>query len=131
MRRRGVHPDEMAEDMERGREPGARLLERNPELQLHHMHDPNQDRLMVQHMTYFRVKRLTFGKAYERFIRTSLEPGGTIFVLECQLRWPAVRVGERHYFQPGGSGGLEPEEYVHGGPRVEEFLAHHGSRRRT
>jgi hypothetical protein len=32
------------------------------------MHDANQDRLMIRRMTYFRVKRLRLGEAYERFL---------------------------------------------------------------
>jgi hypothetical protein len=130
VRRSGIHPDDMLHDMEWGREPARRLLDANPELQLHHMHDPNQDRLMIEYMTYFRVKRLSLGKGYERFIRESLEPGGTIFLLECEARWPAKWMGERHLFQPGAMGGLEPEEYLYGSPRVEEYLAHYGSHRR-
>jgi hypothetical protein len=33
--------------MQWGREPGQRLLEANPTLGLHQMHDANQDRLMI------------------------------------------------------------------------------------
>lgn len=76
VRRDGVHPDEPLDDLEWSREPARRLLDANPDLQLHHMHDPNQDRLMVQRMTYFRVKRRTLGEAYERFLLDHLEPGG-------------------------------------------------------
>lgn len=130
IRRAGVHPDEMTEDMEWGREPGQRLLEANPDLQLHHMHDPNQDRLMVEFMTYFRVKRRTMGEAYERFLSRCLAPGGTIFLLDNDVRWPAKRMSERFYFQPGAIGGLEPEEYLHGSERVARYLDHYGSHRR-
>src|SRR5690606_6020225 len=41
---------------------------------------------------------------------------------ECTLRWPVVNVGDRHLFQPGASGGLEPHEYLHGSERVSRFL---------
>jgi hypothetical protein len=86
------------------------------------MHDPNQDRLMVQRMTYFRVKHLRLPEAYVRFLEETLEPGGTLFLVECGLRWPTTRVGERHLFQFGALGGATPEEYLHGGPRVEDYL---------
>ena len=38
---------------------------------------------MIQRMTYFRIKRLWLGPAYENFVRQNLEPGGTIFIVEC------------------------------------------------
>jgi hypothetical protein len=130
VRRSGVHPDEPMDDMEWGREPGRRLLENNPDLQLHHMHDPNQDRLMVQQMTYFRVKRRRLGPAYTDFIERSLERDGTIFLVECERKWPVVRIDDRHFFQPGAMGGAKPEEYVGDSPRVAEYLDRYDSHRR-
>jgi hypothetical protein len=131
VRRTGVAPDDMKADMEWGRTHAGSLLDRNPELQLHHMHDPNQDHLMIRYMTYFRVKRLRLGAAFERFITDSVEPGGTLFLLECEQRWPTARVGERHFFQPGAVGGLEPEEYLRGSERVADFLSRYGFDRRA
>jgi hypothetical protein len=125
--RSGVHPDEPKADLEWGIEPGHDLLAANPELQLHHMNDANQDRLMIQRMTYFRVKRLWLGEAYERFIRENLEPGGTIFINECTLKWPSLKVRDRHYFQHGALGGATPKEFHEGSERVEEYLARYGS----
>jgi len=127
VQRSGVHPDEMADDMEWAREPGRTLLEANPDWQLHHMHDPNQDRLMVQRMIYFRVKQRVLGAHYRRFLQERLEPGGTIFMIECERRWPVVRVGERHFFQPGAIGGATPEEYIEGSSAVADYLRRYGS----
>jgi hypothetical protein len=131
VRRHGIHPDEPRCDMEWGREPGRVLLDANPELHLHHMHDPNQDRLMIQHMTYFRVKRRVLGEAYTRFILNNLEPGGTLFVAACRLQWPTVQVGERHVFQAGALGGATPEEFYRGSPRVADYLARYHSPHRA
>jgi hypothetical protein len=130
VRRHEIHPDEMIDEMDWAKEPAERLLEANPDVQLHHMHDPNQDRLMVRYMSYFRIKRMRLGESYERFLAERLAPGGTIYVLECEQRWPAKRLGERHLFQTGAVGGLEPEEYLEGSERVEEYLAHYDSHRR-
>jgi len=116
--------------MEWGKKHASRLLEANPELALHHMHDANQDRLMIQHMAYFRVKRLLLGETYERFLAEALPAGGTIFLPECRLSWPTTRVGERHVFQHGAPGGATEKEFIHGGKRVEHFLARYGSHRR-
>lgn len=121
--RSGPLPDEPRQDLEWARHWAARFLAVNPDVHLHHMHDPNQDRLMLRRMTYFRVKRLWLGEAYERFMQQCLEPGGTIFVVDCRLKWPTTRISDRHVFQFGALGGATPQEYHHGGKRVEEYLA--------
>jgi hypothetical protein len=122
-----VHPDDGRHGMEAARHPARILLEHNPELTLHHMHDPNQDRLMLHLMTYFRVKRRSLGHAYERFINEHLEPGGILLLVECKRRWPTTRLGERHVFQFGALGGATPEEFFQGSPRVEDYLARYQS----
>jgi hypothetical protein len=129
VRHPGLPPDEPKQDMEWGREPGSRLLAANPELALHHMHDANQDRLTIQRLSYFRVKRLQLGKTYEWFLQNALPPGATIFALECGLQWPTTRIGERHVFQHGALGGMTPEEYQRGGERVANYLRRYGSRK--
>ena len=128
--RHGPHPDEPQQDIEWAKEPAQTFLEANPDIQLHHLHDPNQDRLMIQRMTYFRFKKLALGAAYKRFIEQHLEPGGTIFVVDCRLKWPTTRLGERYIFQFGALGGATREEYHQGGERVEDYLARYGSHRR-
>ena len=106
------------------------LLSRNPELVVHHMSDPTNDRLTLAKFSYFRVKRTRLGSTYERFLAERIEPGGTVYVVESRHSWPTARLADRYYFQFGGVGGLTPEEYLEGGPRVAEFLAAQGSRRR-
>lgn len=124
---RGVRFEDGVTDLENARDAARDLLEANPEWVLHQMHDPNQDRLMIRRMTYFRVKRRTLGAAYTRFLEESLAPGGTILVPECRLTWPAHDAGERHFFQLGAPGGATKDEYVSGGPRVARYLSKHGS----
>ncbi len=121
--RRSMGADEIREDIEWGLEHAPPFLEANPDVSLHQMHDPNQDRLMVRKLAYFRTKIRTLGPAYEEFLRTVLEPGGTIISLECEYEWPAIDLGERHTFQVGGLGGLEPREYYEGSNSVASFLA--------
>lgn len=125
-----VDPDEFRYALEAFRPAATALLEANPSLQLHHMHDPNQDRLMIQKMGYFRVKQRSLGAAYEQFLEHHLPRGGTIFIVECTLHWPVTRVTERHFFQPGALGGATPNEYVYGSDRVEAYLRREGSHRR-
>lgn len=117
----GGHPDDADADLEAGRAPAERLLEANPDLALHHMHDRNQDRLMIRFMTYFRVKLLRLSDAYRAFLDEHLEPGGTVLVVDCGLSWPTTTVGDRHVFQHGAHGGMGPEGYRSrwGGPEPD------------
>jgi hypothetical protein len=131
LRRTRSDPDDAMQALETGMQLAPTLLDANPDLQLHHMHDANQDRLMIRHMTYFRVKKLRLGAAYEAFIGNCLEPGGTIFLVECTSSWPVTQVGDRHYFQHGGAGGIPAEEYIRGSPRVAAFLKREGSPHRA
>lgn len=109
------------------RSTGEELLRANPDWALHHMHDPNQDRLMVAGMCYFRTKWLRLPAAYERHLRDVLRPGGTLVVSDCAMTWPTTRVGERYIFQHGGFGGATTDELQHGSDRVREFLRAYGS----
>jgi len=127
--RSGVHPDEPKDELEWSLEPARTVLERNPGLQLHHMHDPVQDRLMVRRMSYFRLKKLSLGETYRKFLDQCLEPGGTLLLVDCRLSWPVTDCGGRHLFQFGALGGATPEEMHRGGPRVAEYLRRYGSLR--
>lgn len=127
--RSGIPPDEPWEEMRWAEPHAATVLGKNPDLDLHHMQDPVQDRLMVRRMSYFRLKRRTLGAAYEGFLRDCLAPGGTIIVMECGFRWPTTRRGVRHVFQFGALGGATADEMLRGGPRVEAYLRRHRSPR--
>lgn len=124
---RDVHPDDATGAMGAGRVAAEHFLAANPDVQLHHMHDPSQDRLMLRHITYFRPKFRRLPPAYREFITKSLEPKGTIILVECDRRWPTVRCGERYFYQFGAVGGPTVDEYFHGGPRVEAYLSRYGS----
>lgn len=125
--RGGVSPDEPKADIAAARPVAEALLERNPDLVVHHMSDPNNDRLTLAKFSYFRLKRTTLGPAYERFLMERVEPGGTLFLVESGYEWPTTRIADRYYFQFGGIGGLNPDEYFHGGDRVAAFLRREGS----
>ncbi|GAA2788669.1 hypothetical protein [Saccharopolyspora taberi] len=129
VRRGGVDRDDPRTERGMGVEPGRALLAANPDLVLHHMHDPNQDRLMIAGMSYFRVKWRRLPLAYRRFLREHLAPGGVLVSSECGLRWPVTRVGDRHLFQFGALGGATADEYHRGGPRVADLLERYGATR--
>ncbi|MEV6495012.1 hypothetical protein AB0M20_41285, partial [Actinoplanes sp. NPDC051633] len=128
VRQRGISPDDPQRAAHAFDGTARALLDRNPDLVLHHMHDPNQDRLTLARMAYFRVKRTKLGPAYERFLAEHLEPGGTILIAECGQRWPVTRIGERHLFQFGATGGIPAEEYRTGSDRVARYLRRYGVR---
>lgn len=91
------------------------------------MHDPNQDRVKVPRVIYFRLKRTQLGDRYKQFLRENLAPSATIFLLECQYTWLATRVGDRHLFQFGGAGLLSSEDYFDHSQQIADFLQQHNS----
>jgi hypothetical protein len=125
-RRFSVHPHEPRKEMAWAREQARHLLDHNPDLELHHMLDPVQDLLTSKGLSYFRVKLLRLPPSYERFLEECLDPDGTIYLLECTIRWPTTRIGERHTFQFGAPGGASIDEYFQGSPRVEKYLKRTG-----
>ncbi|MBQ0892662.1 hypothetical protein KBX37_06005 [Micromonospora sp. U56] len=127
VRQRRVSPDDPMGAVHAFDRTARGLLDRNPDLVLHHMHDPNQDRLTLRRMAYFRVKRTRLGPAYEKFLTDVLEPGGIILTAECGQLWPTTRVGERHLFQFGAVGGIPPQEYRDGGQRITDYLRRYGA----
>ncbi|HZP59807.1 MAG TPA: hypothetical protein VFB27_05740 [Opitutaceae bacterium] len=119
-------PDDPIRALEQERETAQVFLALNPDVQLHQFFDPNQDRLTLARLAYFRSKFLRLPPAYTQFLADRLEPGGRIIIADCGLRWPTTRLGPRHRFQFGEVGGATVEEYFHGGPRVEAALQRHG-----
>jgi hypothetical protein len=98
--------------MDFGRSVAPALLDRNPDVVLHHMHDQLQDLLMAERMSYFRVKWSRLPAAYATFVEERLAPGGTVVVVRDHSSWPVTRVGPRHVFQAGGRGGTPPEGFL-------------------
>jgi hypothetical protein len=118
-----THPDDPVGAME-ALAPTARLVaQRNPEVAVYHMHDPAQDRPMVEGMAYLRLKRHTLGRTFERFLEQRLAPGGTILVTENTRTWRTRAIGQRSYFQLGSLGGVSEEEYHDSGERIARYLA--------
>jgi hypothetical protein len=126
LRQRDVAVDDPAHAAHAFDATARALLARNPDLVLHHMHDPNQDRLTLRRVAYFRVKRTRLGAAYERFLTRTLAPGGVLLLTECRQRWPTTRIADRHVFQFGAVGGMPAQEYRDGGPRVADYLRRYG-----
>ena len=105
-------PDRADDVLEFGAQVAPALLERNPDIGLHHMHDPLQDELMSRWMSYFRVKWRALPTAYADLVRSRLRPGGQVIMVDDTSTWPVTRVAERHVFQAGGRGGAPPKDYL-------------------
>ncbi|MBR9998947.1 MAG: hypothetical protein KFF73_08250 [Cyclobacteriaceae bacterium] len=89
---------------------------------LYQMMDPVYDRIRAGSIAYFRIKKQVLGSWYKKFIKDYLEPEGTLFIIDCKLSWPAIRISDRHTFQFGGLGDIKPEEFYYGSERIREFL---------
>lgn len=120
--------DEPLPRMEWGRQAAEQLLKNNPDLQLHHMMDPNQDRPMLKKTSYFRVKQKRLTNSYKQFILENLREDGILYIVDCRKKHPVTKVDERHFFQFGGLGGTSIEEYLNGGDGVRQFLQKVGSK---
>ncbi|HVW82285.1 MAG TPA: hypothetical protein VHB69_15235 [Mycobacteriales bacterium] len=129
--RRNADPDDCTGDTHLAAEAAADLLAHQPGLQIHQMHDPNQDRLMVTRLGYFRMKLRSLPQAYRDYINAVLEPDGVVLAIDCTLTWPRTELRERHVYQHGAVGGLRADEYDEGGPRVAAFLAEQGASERS
>jgi hypothetical protein len=104
--------DQPDDAMAFGAAVAAPLLDRNPQIDLHHMHDPVQDALMSREMSYFRVKWTHVPEQYAAFIDAHLDPDGRVLLINDRSSWPVTRVGPRHVFQVGGQGGVEPDDLL-------------------
>src|SRR4051812_16760118 len=114
VRRPGADPDDYRGAAEFGEQHAPRLLGPNPGVQLHHMHDANQDALSASQMAYFRVKWRLLPEAYRRFLDQCLLPGAPMILVRDTSSWPVTRYGDRHVFQVGARGGMSAEEYLTG-----------------
>ena len=125
-----THPDDPVGAMHALTPTTALIARNNPEASVYHMHDPAQDRPMLEAMAYMRLKRRRLGREYERFLEERLAPGATVIQLESTREWRSREVAERAYFQFGCLGGVPEEEYHDSGERIAEFLVRQGSPRR-
>jgi len=123
VRNLGADADDANEGFAAGASTVAHLLETEPDLSVHHMHDPNQDRLMLRTMSYFRLKHRRLPAAYRAALTRWLPRGATLYVVNCTRRWPVTRTGPRSVFQFGAVGGATIDEYQHGGERVRAYFS--------
>ncbi|HWD58501.1 MAG TPA: hypothetical protein VG308_09500, partial [Stellaceae bacterium] len=126
VRRLGADPDDAQAGLAAGRGIATALARARPDLAVHQMQDPNQDRLMLQTMSYFRLKHRRLPAPWRDALARWLPRGATLYVVDCRLRWPVTRLCERALFQFGAAGGATLDEYFHGGERVRAHFRRYG-----
>ncbi|RME81619.1 MAG: hypothetical protein D6775_13135, partial [Caldilineae bacterium] len=123
-------PDDIQGYQQRGQQYATTIRERNPDLLVVNHYDPVHDRFLVEQVNHIRLKLLDLPEAYRRFIRDHLAPDGTIFFIDCQMTWLQYQCDEHYYFQVGGLGGFEAQDYLSGSERLDRWLARQGSKHR-
>ena len=120
--RRLLRPDQIHKDIRWGEQVIRPFLNQCPDIHAAQMHDPVQDRLMVSKMGYFRLKLLGLPGPLKRFIAKNTGEKKPLISIECSYSWPSLSVGQRHSFQLGGFGAIDPYEYLRGSDRTRTFL---------
>ncbi len=99
----------------------AKIAQDHPELITIQHFDPIHDGWLTRYVNHLRLKLLDLPEGYIRFIKERLTPGGTIVCLESRAKWLRYKVGERCFFQVGGWGDIQPEEYLQGSQRIRDY----------
>lgn len=99
----------------------SKIADKNPELITIQHFDPIHDGWLTRYVNHLRVKLIALPDGYAQFIREKLIPGGTICCLESGASWLRYRVGEKSFFQVGGWGDIQPQEYIEGSQRVRDY----------
>jgi hypothetical protein len=73
-----------------------------------------------------RFKLLDLPPGYVEFIKSRLEPGGTIVYFEGGASWLRYRVGPSSVFQVGGWGRISAEEFLDGSDRLVRYARRAG-----
>jgi hypothetical protein len=114
------------EYLQRNLESALRIAKDNPGLMTIQHYDPIHDGWLTRFVNHLRFKLLDLPSAYAEFIKSKLEPGGTIVYFEGGATWLRYRVGPRSVFQVGGWGGISAEEYLEGSDRINLYARRAG-----
>ncbi len=109
------------EYLHRSLDAALRIASENPSLMTIQHYDPVHDGWLTRFVNHLRFKLLDLPTSYTDFIRSRLQPGGTIVFLEGGASWLRYRLGPRSVFQVGGWGGISAEEFLENSPRLQEY----------
>jgi hypothetical protein len=103
------------------------ILKNNPSLKAIAHFDPIHDGWLTGTVSHLRLKLIDLPETYQVFLRTYLEPGGTLLYLDCSAPWLQFPLSDRLAYQIGGWGGIPPQEYITGSERIDRMLEASGS----
>jgi hypothetical protein len=119
--KQGSYDGDVEEYLNRSLEAARRIAAGDPRLMTIQHYDPIHDGWLTRFVNHLRFKLIDLPELYFEFIRTHVEPGGTVVYLEGGASWLRYRVGERSVFQVGGWGDISPEEFLEATPRIESY----------
>lgn len=111
---------------ERSQELAQQITRDNPNVMTIQHFDPIHDEWMTRYVNHLRFKILDLPQVYADFLRSHLQPGGTICYLDSQAQWLRYRVGERSVFQVVGWGDISPQEFLDGSERIHKYCLANG-----
>jgi len=117
----GSMSGDVNEYLQRNLASALRISKENPGLMTIQHYDPIHDGWLTRFVNHLRFKLLDLPPAYAEFIKSRLEPGGTIVYFEGGASWLRYRVGSRSVFQVGGWGGISAEEFLEGSERINHY----------
>lgn len=115
-------PDDIAGYQAHGSRLIEPLVQRNPDFVAINHYDPLHDRFLVAEVNHVRLKLLDLPQAYRAFIHAHLAPGGRIFFADCDFTWEQYVTGDQAFFQVGGLGGYDAEDYRLGNDEIDAWL---------
>lgn len=116
------HADDIGAFFSLGLRAAKTMTKRNPCARAVLHYDPVHDRPPLAFVTHVRMKLDDVPAAYAGFVADRTPPATPLIAINCTYSWPQYRPAPRVAFQVGGLGGVEPEEFLDGGPRVREWL---------
>jgi len=117
-----IKPDDIKKYLREGSELAKIILKNNKNIDIVIHDDVIHDRTMVKRYLINRIKFKKLPKAYDSFIRKFLKKNGTIIFIENTQSWKQYKINKNIWFQLGGYGGIEFEEYVNGSERINNWL---------
>ncbi len=103
------------------RERALQIARENPGLITIQHFDPVHDGWLTRFVNHLRFKLIDLPPAYADFLRKRLDKNGTVVFLEGGAQWLRYRLGVRSFLQVGGWGGISPEEFTEGSPRLRAY----------
>jgi hypothetical protein len=119
--RKGSRDAKVDEYLHRSLDRALQIAADHPDLLTIQHFDPVHDGWLTRWVNHLRFKLLDLPETYKDFIRSRLEPGGTIVYLNSGAKWLRYRLGPRSFFQVGGWGGIPADEYLTGSARLSAY----------